>query len=96
MHVRKSGRTTGLTEGIIRATRFDLWHMQFDQGPVRVDDVLTIEGIGGQFSKSGDSGSAIVNDDDRVVGLLFGGYGNIDYAVPIGRILRRFGVRILP
>jgi S1-C subfamily serine protease len=96
MRVRKYGRTTGLTEGIVRLTRFDLWHMQFDQGPVRIDDVLTIQGVGGPFSQAGDSGSAIVSDDNRVVGLLFGGYGNTDYAVPIQRILRRFQVRIRP
>lgn len=92
--VRKSGRTTGLTEGIIRVVNFDIFNIQYDQGMVRVDNVIVIEGVSGPFSKPGDSGSAIVDHQGRVVALLFAGTDVVTFAIPIRRILRRFRVRI--
>ncbi len=92
--VRKSGRTTGLTEGIIRVLNFDVVGVQYDQGLVRVDDVIVIEGTDGPFSKPGDSGSAIVDPRGRVVALLFAGSPAVTFAVPILRVLRRLGVRV--
>ena len=92
--VRKSGRTTGLTEGIVRVVHFDVFGVQYGQGFVRVDDVVVIEGIGGPFSQPGDSGSAILDPRGRVVTLLFAGSEVVTFALPIGRVLRRLGVRI--
>jgi Trypsin-like peptidase domain len=93
--VRKSGRTTGLTEGVVRVVRFDVFSVEYDQGMVRVDDVIVIESTTSKlFSKSGDSGSAIIDPQGRVVALLFGGSDVVTYAIPIKRILKRFKVRI--
>jgi S1-C subfamily serine protease len=92
--VRKSGRTTGLTEGIVRIIHFDVFDVEYDQGYVRVEDVLVIEGISGSFSQPGDSGSAIVDPKGRVVALLFAGSPQVTFAIPIRRVLRRLGVRI--
>lgn len=92
--VRKSGRTTGLTEGIVRVVRFDVFDVQYDQGMVRVDDVMVIENTTGSFSRPGDSGSAIVDMQGRVVGLLFAGSDVVTFAIPIRRILRRFKLRV--
>ncbi len=92
--VRKSGRTTGLTEGIVRSIRFDVFNVQYEQGMVRVDGVMVIEGVAGSFSRPGDSGSAIVDPQGRVVGLLFAGSDVVTFAIPISRILRRFNVRV--
>jgi len=92
--VRKSGRTTGLTEGIVRVVSFDVFNIEYDQGMVRVDDVIVIEGTAGSFSKQGDSGSAIVDPKGRVVALLFAGSPQVTYAIPIRRVLRRLRVRI--
>lgn len=92
--VRKSGRTTGLTEGVVRVVNFDVFSVQYDQGLVRVDDVIVIEGIAGPFSKPGDSGSAIVDPQGRVVALLFAGSDVVTFAIPIHRILRRLKVHI--
>jgi len=87
--VRKMGRTTGLTEGIVRAVDFDVTGVQYDQGLVRVDDVVVIEGVGGEFSAAGDSGSAIVDARSRLVALLFAGSSEVTFAIPIGRVLDR-------
>lgn len=92
--VRKAGRTTGLTEGIVRVVRFDVFDVQYDQGMVRVDDVIVIEGTATAFSRPGDSGSAIVDMRGRAVGLLFAGSDVVTFAIPIRRVLRRFGLRI--
>ncbi len=92
--VRKSGRTTGLTEGIVRVVNFDVFNIEYDQGMVRVDDVAVIEGTAGPFSQPGDSGSVIVDPRGRVVALLFAGSPQVTFAIPILRVLRRLGVRI--
>jgi hypothetical protein len=92
--VRKSGRTTGVTEGIVRTLHFDAFNIQYEQGVVRMDDVMVIEGVGGAFSRPGDSGSAIVDAGGRAVGLLFAGSDAVTFAIPVQRILRQFGVRL--
>ena len=92
--VRKSGRTTGMTEGIVRVVRFDVFDVEYDQGMVRIDDVIVIEKVAEVFSKPGDSGSAIVDTQGRVVGLLFAGTDTVTFAIPIRRILRRFRARV--
>jgi S1-C subfamily serine protease len=92
--VRKSGRTTGLTEGIIRAVRFDAVNIQYDRGLVAVHDVIVIRTDFAPFSRPGDSGSAIVDASGRVVALLFAGSDVVTFGIPIQRILRRFAIRI--
>ncbi len=92
--VRKSGRTTGLTEGVARIVRFDVFDVEYDQGMVRIDDVMVIENVAGPFSRPGDSGSAIVDPRGRLIGLLFGGSEVVTFAIPIRRILRRFNVQV--
>ena len=92
--VRKSGRTTGVTEGIVRTVQFDVFNVVYEQGTVRMDDVMVIEGVKGSFSRPGDSGSAIVDAQGRVVGLLFAGSDTVTFAIPIRRVLQRFRVDI--
>jgi S1-C subfamily serine protease len=92
--VRKSGRTTGVTEGIVRTLHFDAFNIRYEQGVVRMDDVMVIEGVQGAFSRPGDSGSAIVDAGGRVVGLLFAGGDTVTFAIPLPRILRQFGVSL--
>ena len=92
--VRKSGRTTGVTEGIIRSVQFDVFNVVYEQGTVRMDDVMVIEGVRGSFSRPGDSGSAIVDPQGNVVGLLFAGSDTVTFAIPIRRVLQRLRVSI--
>jgi hypothetical protein len=92
--VRKTGRTTGFTEGIVRALRFDVTSVGYDQGLVRVDDVIVIEGVKGDFSAAGDSGSAILDSRGRLVALLFAGSPSVTFAIPIDRILERFDMAL--
>lgn len=105
MRVRKYGRTTGLTRG--RVTAFELDNVTVDfEAPLRIvrfDGQIEIEGADeGPFSKSGDSGSLIVDGRRRAVGLLFaggttgGGNGKgLTYACPIQTVLDALDARLL-
>lgn len=92
--VRKSGRTSGLTEGIVRTVKLDVLNVEYEGGMVRVDDVFAVEGVGRAFSQGGDSGSGVVDASGAVVGLLFAGTDTQTFVIPIQRILRRLRMRI--
>lgn len=72
LSVQKSGRTTGLTAGTIE--QIDVT-VQVSYGPGRtatfVDQLMA-----GAMSQGGDSGSAVLDMENRLVGLLFAGSTN--------------------
>lgn len=80
MVVKKAGRTTGFTVGMIRSTLGVIPNLGYGPG---VDNKprfalfrqqLVIEGVGGAFSDRGDSGSLVVEAaSNKPVGLLFAG-----------------------
>ena len=93
--VYKVGRTTGQTKGRVTAFDVDNVRVQYDMGELRFDSQIEIEGTGTKaFSNSGDSGSLVVDEQLRAVGLLFAG-GNVGgsnrkgltYANPIETVL---------
>lgn len=69
MPIRKSGRTTGLTTGEIQQVDVTA---QVDYGSGRTA-TFTDQLMAGAMSQGGDSGSAILDMDNRLVGLLFAG-----------------------
>ncbi len=72
--VAKVGRTTGLTRGRITAIELDRVRVDFDVGTLRFDGQIEVEGVDDDpFSDGGDSGSLVVDEDKRAVGLLFAG-----------------------
>jgi len=71
MAVTKAGRTTRITQGQVTDVDVTLKVGYTDGFRVFTDQFL-IQGRGG-FSGAGDSGSAILDGEHRVVGLLFGG-----------------------
>ena len=66
--VRKSGRTTGVTEGKILATDATV-EVDYDDRVATFTDQL----VAGPMSEGGDSGSLLLDMDGRAVGLLFAG-----------------------
>lgn len=73
MNVEKSGRTTGLTHGIIRDISFTGW-VDYQFYFAKFVDQIVVEPIGDDpFSLPGDSGSLVVDSDNNAVGLLFAG-----------------------
>ncbi|HKZ63959.1 MAG TPA: hypothetical protein VJ400_05915 [Thermoplasmata archaeon] len=69
--VRKSGRTTRLTEGTITATDVTL-RVGYSDGTLVFTDQFLISGDRA-FSGPGDSGALVVDAQNRAVGLLFAG-----------------------
>ncbi|HHM04166.1 MAG TPA: hypothetical protein ENJ19_00285 [Gammaproteobacteria bacterium] len=72
MKIKKSGRTTGYTEGEIEQVDVTV-NVQYGTGRLaRFTDQL----LAGAMSQPGDSGSAVLDDNNRLVGLLFAGSDN--------------------
>jgi hypothetical protein len=96
------GRTTGLTRGKVTAFEVDNVYVGFDIGTLRFDDQIEIEGEGtGPFSQGGDSGSLIVGEDLRAVGLLFAGSDQggangqgLTYANPMSTVLEALKIEL--
>jgi Trypsin-like peptidase domain len=69
MAVKKSGRTTGLTTGEIQQVDVTV-NVQYDAGRIAT---FTDQLMAGAMSQGGDSGSAVTDASNRLVGLLFAG-----------------------
>ena len=87
--VRKSGRTTGLTEGKVTGL----------EATVEVDYGGKTATFRGQLvsdirSRGGDSGSLVVDDANRAVGLLFAGGDTTTILNPIDAVLAALGLRL--
>jgi hypothetical protein len=90
MQVQKAGRTTGHTKGVV--TQVD--------ATVRIDyygpkAVFTGQLIAGPMSEGGDSGSAVLDMDRRVVGLLFAGSPVATIFNPIDAVLAVLNVDVV-
>ena len=88
--VQKSGRTTGHTQGVI--TQID--------ATVRVDyngstAIFTNQLLASPMSQPGDSGSAVLDMDKRVVGLLFAGSDATTIINPIDAVLAALNVQVV-
>ncbi|MGD0153404.1 MAG: hypothetical protein ABSC17_06540 [Thermacetogeniaceae bacterium] len=92
MHVKKSGRTSGLTEGTVKAVKVALnVNMGHGNDVVRFNDQVMAE----LKSQPGDSGSLIVDRDNRAVGLLFAGSNDYTVFNPIQTVCDQLGVDIV-
>ncbi|BBK41292.1 hypothetical protein STVA_13120 [Allostella vacuolata] len=99
VRVKKFGRTTGLTFGVVEAkvgtpmpVAYTARHFR---GTVWFKDVWTVRGIdGATFALPGDSGSLVVTEDAQTaIGLIFAGNRNGEYAwiVPMPCVIGAFG-----
>jgi hypothetical protein len=87
--VFKSGKMTGVTEGVVDAVE-----VKIRFGTDEYEHQIAIKGKSGAFSTGGDSGSLVVDDKTKAVGLLMGGTDAMDYANPIDRVLAKLGVTL--
>lgn len=95
--VFKVGRTTGLTRGRISAFEVDDIWVRYDMGVIGFNRQIEIAPLeSSPFSLGGDSGSLIVDESLRAVGLLFAGNDvDVTYANPIRTVLDSFAARLL-
>ncbi len=88
MALKKSGRTTGLTTGAVDQIDVTV-DVQYGPGQVaRFTDQL----LAGAMSQGGDSGSAVLDDRSRLVGLLFAGSDTTTIINRIEHVFTALGV----
>src|SRR5882724_4440255 len=96
MAVKKSGRTTGVTNGNITALSATIDVSLGSGKTARFVDQIVVGP--GNFIAAGDSGSLMVEDvvaNPRAVGLLFAGSSTTAIANPIDDVLDSFGVSMV-
>lgn len=95
MRVIKSGRTTGVTTGVVMATGVNSVQVNYGTPTspriATFNDTIEIVGDSGPFSAPGDSGSVILErSSGRPVALLFAGDGRTTTACDLGGVCRQF------
>jgi hypothetical protein len=90
--IHKSGRTTGLTSGEI--TQIDAT-VQVSYGLGKTA-TFTDQLVAGAMSSGGDSGSAVLDEGNRVIGLLFAGSQSTTIMNRIQNVLEALDVSIDP
>ena len=89
--IKKNGRTTEFTTGTVSQLHVTI-QVQYGAGQIATFEDQIVSGI---QSGGGDSGSAILNNNNEVVGLLFAGSDTSTIFNPIEHVLSAFGVTIL-
>ena len=90
--VTKSGRTTGVTQGDVKATGASVRVNYGEEGTITLRDQL----IAGPMSKGGDSGSPVFLDSTgELVGLLFAGSARQTIFSKIAAVESELGVELL-
>jgi len=94
MHVRKSGRTTGVTEGYITDINSTIDIRGYPGGTREFRNQILIEN--GVVSRRGDSGSVWINDSNQVIGLHFAGStdGSLAIANRISSVLQALDINL--
>ena len=72
MNLKKSGRTTGLTVGKVQQINVTV-QVQYGEGKIAT---FTDQIMAGPMCEGGDSGSAVLTEDNYLTGLLFAGSDN--------------------
>jgi hypothetical protein len=92
--VMKVGRTTGLTHGEITVTELDDIVVDYERGTVVFDDQIEVNGMSDTpFSRPGDSGSLVIDENRRAIGLLFSGNpaandgSGVSYSNPLLKVM---------
>lgn len=95
MHVRKVGRTTDLTTGIVQDVNFRL-SMQYKVSPTATQRVgFRDQILCTRFTQPGDSGALVLSSSNRAVGLHFAGSTSASIFNRIGNVLRTLGVELV-
>jgi hypothetical protein len=92
LSIQKSGRTTGLTSGEIQQVDATV-QVSYGMGQVAT---FTDQLVAGAMSAGGDSGSAVLDESNRVIGLLFAGSESTTIINRIQNVLEALNVEIDP
>jgi hypothetical protein len=97
LSVRKEGRQTKVTEGILNLKNVSHTVLFANGQRARFDNQLGINGTGeSDFAEQGDSGALVVDEQGSAVGLLYAVASGIDlaFASPIGAVLGGLGIEL--
>ena len=90
MAIRKSGRTTGFTTGEIQQVDVTV-NVQYGEGRIAT---FTDQLMAGAMSQGGDSGSAVLDEHNNLVGLLFAGSDTSTILNRIQNVFSELGVSL--
>jgi hypothetical protein len=90
MTIKKSGRTTGFTTGEIQQVDVTA-NVQFGAGQMAL---FTDQLLAGAMSQGGDSGSAVLDDNNRLTGLLFAGSDTTTIINRIENVFSALGISL--
>jgi hypothetical protein len=90
MAIKKSGRTTGFTTGEIQQVDVTA-NVQYGAGQIAL---FTDQLLAGAMSQGGDSGSAVLDDSNRLTGLLFAGSDTTTIINRIENVFSALGISL--
>jgi hypothetical protein len=90
MAIKKSGRTTGFTTGEIQQIDVTA-NVEYGAGQIAL---FTDQLLAGAMSQGGDSGSAVLDDDNRLTGLLFAGSDTTTIINRIENVFSALGISL--
>jgi len=90
MAIKKSGRTTGFTAGEIQQVDVTA-NVEYGAGQIAL---FTDQLLAGAMSQGGDSGSAVLDDDNRLTGLLFAGSDTTTIINRIENVFSALGISL--
>jgi hypothetical protein len=85
------GRTSGAVEGKVLDSEADV-KMQLSGGAQIFQGMVLTERI----SKAGDGGAPVVDDQNRLVGLVYGGSERVTLVLPLADVFDKLPLRIAP
>jgi hypothetical protein len=88
MAIKKSGRTTALTTGEVQQVNVTST-VQYGENKTAI---FTDQLLAGAMSQGGDSGSAVLDSNNRLIGLLFAGSENTTIINRIENVFSALGV----
>jgi hypothetical protein len=98
LNVKKNGRTTGITYGEVKAFIKQELEVKCAKFSIKRGfiNVIEIESRNPDipFSRKGDSGSLIVDEDNRAVALVFAGNDTKTFAIPITEIFEKLKLKL--
>ena len=89
--VKKCGRTTGLTDGLVKSIGATIWLLLHNGRFSLLQDQILTDNI----SSLGDSGSLVLDADNNAIGLLCGGSRSVSICNKINNVLSALNVELV-
>ena len=88
------GASSQFREGIVTSLSGDA-KIQYSTDVFQMINLITIENNGSAISKQGDSGCIVVDEDNKVLGIVVAGDPTVTYVIPIEKMLKKLKVQLV-